>query len=215
MKIRSLKHNRGLTLAIVGIITMLITLIGMYSMRGSIFGSKLANGDRDRSIAQQSAEAAIQEAYKEIMKDDSTNTRKCIFDGVSVSHFETNCGTGKYAGLCLTNSTQTKPLWSTIDFSETGHSSGNHTAEFGQFTNSKMMAGRPGTTAKLPRYIIENVPYTGQGSMNYTSLKSGVEGSDRAYMVTAIGYGLRGETTAMQQALIYYPSSTAQRSGCI
>ncbi len=201
----------GSSLIVVMIMLTVISAIGVISARLALFSERSARNDRDQQIAFQSAEAALLDAELDTMGPNSSlNKRVCKFLPMqNGSEFVPGCGTGTKAGLCASLTTQgeawkdVKPLYS----SETGQSSSNQTVEYGQFTGQTLPNGSVGLSAKPPRYTIERVSAT---VFDQSKKSAGV---DDAYLVTAMGFGMRPETRVMLQTLIYKPAHKPN-SGC-
>lgn len=210
---RTRTSERGASLIVVLIMMTVIFIIGLISSRLALFSERAARNDRDRQIAFQSAEAALLDAELDIYgPNTSVNKRVCTFDSKKPAEFIEGCGTGAQTGMCLFSLSpgdawkQVKGLYT----SETGTGASNKTVEYGQFTGQSLPASTSGLTVRLPRYIIEAVPYAGTGAGNdaVASLKN-----EYAFLVTAMGFGFRTETQVLLQALVYKPGNKPG-SGC-
>ncbi len=196
---------------IVMIMLSVIFAIGVISARLSLFSERSARNDRDRQIAFQSAEAALLDAELDTMGPNShAGKRVCSFlPKQNTNAFAPGCGTGTNAGLCSSLTTQGE-AWRDVKSnyaSETGTGSTNQTVEYGQFTGKTLPSGSSGLPAKLPRYTIELI------SASVFDENKAPVGVDDAYLVTAMGFGVRTETRVMLQALIYKPAHKPN-SGC-
>jgi type IV pilus assembly protein PilX len=201
----------GSSLIVVMIMLTVISAIGVISARLALFSERSARNDRDQQIAFQGAEAALLDAELDTMgPNTSTDKRVCKFlPGQNGSEFVAGCGSGTKAGLCTSLTIQGE-AWKDVKAeysSETGTSSTNKTAEYGQFTGQTLPSGSIGLSAKKPRYTIERVSAT---VFDQNKKPAGV---DDAYLVTAMGFGIREETRVVLQTLIYKPAHKPN-SGC-
>lgn len=213
----------GTSLIVVLMMVTVILVMGVIGARLSIFSERSARNDRDRQIAFQSAEAALLDAEMDMMgPNTSANRRVCDFDSRKPAEFIEGCGTGAKAGMCLDTAKPTE-AWKTLRtdptdastpllfVSETG-TSGTKTVEYGQFTGQSLPhSTEGGFPARLPRYIIEAVRYTGTGNADDNVGSSSTP--EYAFLVTAVGFGTRVETQVMLQTLVYKPANKPG-SGC-
>lgn len=172
----------GSALAVVIVLLIVISLLGIGSSQISLLGEKTSRYDRDQQIAFQAAEAALMDAEFDIRgPNDSPNSRRDIFASNSAVGFEVGCGTtGVNRGLCVAAGQNDRPVWATVDFDADGSTA--PTVPFGEFTNRVFDSGNTGIRpARPPRYVIEVVqdkqPGLGTGKLTYF------------YRVTAVGYG--------------------------
>jgi len=208
---RLFQKQVGSSLVVVLIMLSVIMVIGLISTKLALFSEKSARNDRDRQIAFQAAEAALLDAELDIMgPNTATGRRVCTFDAKQPAEFVVDCGTLTQTGMCL-SSTNLGEAWKTakaLYVSDTGNSTdnaGNKTVQFGQFTGQTLPNGSSGMTVRLPRYVIEAVPYAGTG--NATDNVGSSTSPEYAFLVTAMGFGTRVETQVMLQALIYKPAN--------
>lgn len=204
-------QQAGSSLMVVLIMLSIVMVIGLISTKLSLFSERSARNDRDRQIAFQAAEAALVDAELDIMGPNSSAAKRvCAFDAKQPAEFVVNCGTLTRTGMCL-SSANTGEVWQTVKalyVSETGDSAtnaGNKTVQLGQFTGQTLPSGSSGLTVRLPRYVIEAVPYAGTGTANDNVGSS--TSPEYAFLVTAVGFGTRVETQVMLQALIYKPAN--------
>lgn len=203
-------QQAGSSLMVVLIMLSIVMVIGLISTKLSLFSERSARNDRDRQIAFQAAEAALLDAELDIMgPNTASNRRVCTFNAKQPAEFVVDCGTLTKTGMCL-SSANTGDAWQTVKAlyaSETGNSTanaGNKTVELGQFTGQTLPNGSSGLTVRLPRYVIEAVPYAGTGTS--TDNVGSSTSPEYAFLVTAMGFGTRVETQVMLQALIYKPA---------
>lgn len=208
-----MKTQRGSSLIVVLIMLSIIFVIGVVSVRLSLFGERSARNDLDRQVAFQAAEAALLDAELDMMgPNTASNSRVCLFDSLKPTVFIEGCGTDTYAGMCLSTASPGE-AWKAVKAlysSETGTASGNKTVQYGQFTGQTQPQGTGGLPVKAARYTIEAVRYAGTGD---TSETFGSSTPEYAFLVTAMGFGSRAETRVMLQSLIYKPTNKPG-SGC-
>ena len=188
--------QRGFSLVVVMIIMVVVSLLGVAASQMVLLGERSARYDRDWQIAYQAAEAALLDAEFDIRGPNLQGValgidRKDKFSNTSREGFTENCNTSApYQGLCRMNLPGAQPAFYTVDFTLQGANA--PTVEFGQFTGRTMASGSAGAQpARLPRYIIEDIPDQPPGS-SASSKKV-------MYRVTAVGFGPRLETRAMLQ----------------
>ena len=178
------QRERGAALVIGLIIMVLLTLLGLTTMRTSSLEIRMAGHSADRNMAMQSAEAALRAA-------------ELYLSGAVIGPFSTN-NTACTNGLCLPHLTDTgtchapcKPWW---ELSATwSNGSGNYRVYPGTMNDMHVN--------QLPRYIIENTSgsvscdnRTGNCQWNAKmagkSVKAGGVISDTGmYRITARGVG--------------------------
>jgi type IV pilus assembly protein PilX len=203
--------ERGSSLIVVLIMLSVIFVIGVISSRLALFSERSARNDRDRQIALQSAEAALLDAELDIFgPNTAANRRVCDFDAKKSAAFVPSCGTGVKTGMCssLNNGQNWRAMLPQYT-AETGTAATNRTVQYGQFTGQTVAQGAGGLPARLPRYIIEVVDYNGTGEAGQRALTT----EDKAFLVTAMGFGSRVETQVLLQTLLYKPGNKAG-SGC-
>jgi type IV pilus assembly protein PilX len=214
MHIGKPRFQSGSSLIVVLMLLTVILIMGVISSRLSLFSERSARNDRERQVAFQSAEAALLDAEIDMMGPNSlAGNRVCVFDSKQPAVFIQGCGSGSKAGMCL-NSAAPSAAWKSVTglySSETGTGGTNKTVEYGQFTGQTLPQGSSGLPAKLPRYIIEAVRYTGTGSADDNVGSSTTP--EYAFLVTAMGFGTRVETRVLLQALVYKPANKPN-SGC-
>lgn len=184
------RSQRGASLAVVLILLVVVSVLGLGAVQISIMGERGGRNDRDRQVAWQASEAALMDAEFD-MRGPGTASRKGVFTNGNIMGFAANCGTtGNDKGLCLPNQTG-KPVWLAVDFASTTSPS----AAFGDFTGRSFDSGSVGLKpAKVPRYIIEIL--NDQEAMT----EAGSEAAKRnVYRVTAMGFGSREDIQAVTQ----------------
>lgn len=190
------RRAQGMSLIVVLMIVVIVSIVGLAATQIGIQGERAARNDRDRQIAMQSAEAALLDAEFDIEgtapSSPSKIDRSAVFSNVAQGAFVVGCGSsGTSLGLCFTSETAGKPNWMVVDLADESGKS----VEFGAFTGRTFPAGSIGIQpAKKPRYIIESVPDYGANNDASSTV-------DRAYRITAIGFGPNVKTTVVLQTL--------------
>jgi type IV pilus assembly protein PilX len=185
--------QQGLTLVVVLIILAVVSILGAGGAQIALMSERGARNDRDQLLAFQSAEAALVDAELDIDPAvNSANVRKLVFDGKpNVIFPSAGCGTsGSLQGLCAAPPEVGKPVWLTIDFTDSSNSAPS--TAFGTFSLRTFAAGGVGAQpAKPPRYIIEPITVQSGDPSN----------PDILYRVTAIGFGPRADIQSVIQML--------------
>lgn len=208
------RRQRGMSLIVVLVMLAAIFAIVAFSARLSLLAERSARNDRDRQVAMQAAEAALGDAEIDIMgPNTAANSRTCALYSTSTLLFEAGCGAtlstsanASTRGLCDVNS-GTTPLYKTVFADDS--SANRKYVEYGEMTGrggeltTAVGGGAGGLPAKPPRYIIELITYRLPGG------RTGAQ--NRAFKVTALGFGLNPQTQVMLQSVIYKPG---QVSGC-
>ena len=127
-------RQRGISLVVVLILLVVMTLLGILSLRSGILQERMAGGAYDRSLSFEAAEQALRVAEQRI-KDYPGNNFTDLFPGTGC----TNSGAG--AGLCARPLANQTELWADITCTEG--------APWQQVTDAVS------DNAKVPRYIIE------------------------------------------------------------
>ena len=188
-------HQRtegGASLIIVLLILMVVSVLGLGAAQIALMGERSARNDRDQQIAWQAAEAAMIDAELDIFAESTIGTRKDIFDGKNAKDFVAGCGTsGTSKGLCAFDAAAAKPVWLTVDFTNTDEDA--PTVPYGQFTERSFAYGNVGIQPALPpRYLIELLPDPGRTDLTKVTY---------VYRVTAVGFGPRSDIQAVLQML--------------
>ena len=152
------RQQRGATL-IVGLIFMVaLTLLGVLAMKSTVLQERMAGGLRDRSLAFQSAEAALRDAKFDILALRANGTN-CVTNpvagcrpaldrplGAGLTPFTQACTNGLCDGILASGA---------YAYGAGPHTINSMTAapsvEHGQFTGAAIIDG----VAARPRYLIE------------------------------------------------------------
>ncbi|WP_081905649.1 pilus assembly PilX family protein [Janthinobacterium agaricidamnosum] len=205
-KVRPARHDhvcrqRGVALVFSLFVLIAVLLMGASAAQLALQGEKAARGERDRQIALQAAEEALMDAENDIEGRSAKGGRGALFAPDSALAFVDGCGSGAGSanlGLCLRAADGEPPVWQRIDFAD--ESGDIKSVPYGKFTGATMPTGAGFQPFKLPRYIIELVPYHREGE------EAGLEPS-YCYRVTAVGFGARSSSQVVLQS--FYRKHTA------
>lgn len=168
-------RQRGAALLVCLIILVLVTLIGLTTMKSSALQERMSGGNADKSLAFQAAEMALRDAERHIR-----------LNLTSVSGFTAGCA----AGLCLAPSNGSTAADS-VNWESGAVSS------YGAGSGAAALSG----LARQPKYIIELLSEMQPPLGN--SIKASNTGT--AYRITALAYGRQGNTRVMLQSTYYKP----------
>ncbi|QSI75635.1 pilus assembly PilX family protein [Niveibacterium microcysteis] len=184
----SLLQERGATLIVSLLILLVITIMGLASMRTATMDERMARYTREQAIAFQAAEAALRDAEVDLLTPASA--RAANISGLTGFAADCNPADPVLRGLCLPAAAGAEPAWSAQMAAAS--------VVYGRFGGNPPLAttGGPSSVSAQPRYIVEgiNTPLPGQ------SLKVGK--SKPRYRVTAQGFGPRNEVQAWVQATL-------------
>jgi len=175
-------------------ILIALLIIGVSAANTALDAERAARAERDRHIALQAAEAALADAERDIEGgSDPGSARAALFAAGSAEGFVDGCGpaTGINVGLCALAGPPLVPAWQSAALALPG--GGASATEYGRFTGASMPAGEGSLPARLPRYIIELMPYA----------RAGEDASERTgnfYRITAIGFGADDQTRVVLQS---------------
>jgi type IV pilus assembly protein PilX len=217
-----------MALVFVLVMMSIVFVIAAVSSRVVTMGERAARNDRDRQTAFQAAEAALSDAEIDIMgpssrpKPNDPSASEAF--AVRVSMFGTlpagdGCSTDPDTrGYCgrlhpAVGDTSLLNIYRPL-FDVAENSNSRAYVIFGEFTNrtgfddgipsSSYFATSNGGAlpSRLPRYVIEKT------SLSFRNRTKTVGRAFDAYIVTAVGYGLRPETQVFLQAVISKPVAT-------
>ena len=193
------RRQRGISLIIVLILLIAAVFLGASAAGIALMSEKAASGDRDRQTALQAAEAVLIDAERDIDTAPGTTAvpRTFAFSDKSAIGFPApddtfGCNTSPDSsnwGLCKRAPVNETDTWLAVDLTSTAVS-----VPYGYFTGQKLPVGSGALPSKLPRYIIELMPYNQPGGDAGHPIKF--------YRITAIGFGMRSETQVVVQS--YY-----------
>lgn len=191
--------QQGIALIVVLIMLSAIFLMTAFGARMTLSSEKAARNDRDRQIAFQAAEAALGDAEIDIMgPNTASNSRKAVMDSRNLQLFAQDCGaTAESRGLCHTNTSTISQFYKSVNFEDT--SASRRYVTLGEYTGrgSGFSTGDSALPGRLPRYIVETIPYNIPGGCP----------NQKAFLVTTLGYGMNPQTQVMLQSVIFKPSA--------
>lgn len=195
---RNLAFQSGISLVVSLLMLAAVLILGTSAANIALQAEKASRNDRDHQVALQAAEAALADAELDIEESpDTGRSRSSIFAKSKMEGFAPGCGAGManpFLGLCLGAEDGVVPVWQAIDFAD--DSSHARTVPYGHFTGMAFQTGHGVLPAKLPRYIIELLPYTREGQ------GAGANDMSYFYRITAVGFGMRPSTLVVLQT--YY-----------
>lgn len=197
-------RERGATLIIVLLLLIVILLLGVSASQIALQGEKSSRNNRDRQIAFQAAEAALLDAETDIESSpDTLRSRSHLFSASGVEGFtetvEASCASGEnnvFLGVCG-YAGEDEPAWRYADFLISDVAS-VQSVSYGRFTGQTFPTGIGPLPARLPRYVIEVLPYRKAGAA--------VDDAQHVYRITAVGFGVR-ETTQVALQTVYRKAS--------
>jgi type IV pilus assembly protein PilX len=184
-------RQAGVSLVVSLLMLIVVLLLGISAAQIALQGEKASRNDRDRQIALQAAEAALMDAEFDIQGSSAKESRSDLFSSDSAMSFPAvGCKSdGKFAGLCGSTDANGTPVWLSVDFMD--ESASAKTVAYGQFTGQSFQSGKGPLPVRRPRYIIELMQSTLQGTDAYQQTYF--------YRVTAIGFGMRDTTQVVLQ----------------
>jgi len=199
-----LVRQSGAALVLSLLIVLALLIIGASAARTAINAERAARAERDRHIALHSAEAALSDAEYDIEGgNDPASARAALFAPGSALGFDDGCGIAPSSnlGLCAHDPAPASAAWRRVALGAPEAEAVN-TVAYGGFTGARMPAGQGTLPARVPRYIIELMPFSRSGE------NAGAPAGN-FYRITAIGFGARDSTRVVLQT--FYLKSGAER----
>lgn len=191
----SLAGQSGAALVNALCVMLMLLIVGVSATRTALNAEKAARGERDRQIAFQAAEAALSDAERDIEGGaDPGSARAALFARGMAMGFADDCGAAGDVnlGLCARVPPPGVPAWQSAALDGPARGPGN-TVEYGRFTGAAMPVGAGTLPARLPRYIIELLPYARAG-------EDAGQRTGNFYRITAIGFGSSDTTRVVLQS---------------
>jgi type IV pilus assembly protein PilX len=191
------KRERGVALVFVLLMMSMAVAMAVISARVTLLGDKSSRNDRDRQLAFQSAEMALNDAVNDVM-DPVTGTRSCKFGNASFAPEPACSKLDETRGFCDTNPNDSRPLYKQVDWED--DSSDRKYVKFGEFTgrSDELQVGNGTGPARVPRYLI--VKGTSGNLLPGTNIVA-----KGAYVVYALGYGTNPDTQVLLEAQVTKP----------
>lgn len=187
-------RQHGAVLVVAMCVMLALLIVAVSAARTALNAERAARGERDRQIAFQAAEAALADAERDIEAPAST-ARGALFARGSSAGFVDGCGEGAHnpaLGLCRYAAPKALPAWQRTSLAEQS-SERARTVVYGQFTGAQMPAGQGTLPARLPRYVIELLPFARAG-------EDAGRPAGNFYRITAIGFGASDATRVVLQS---------------
>ena len=214
------RGQRGIALVFVLLMVIIAITAALFAARLTLLGDKAARNDRDRQIAFQAAEMALNDAELDIMDADlalatGSKARGCKFANPTAAFVvEPGCSAdSNRRGVCGVNAaimaSPSVPFYKQVNWEDTNDSTRTY-ALFGEFTgrSSQLTTGdgtavvAPPKPAKPPKSLIVQAPNKPQILLG-AGRTFQVQG---AYKIYAIGYGSNPDTKVMLEGEIYKPT---------
>lgn len=196
----SIASEQGVALVTALFVMLMVLMLGVSAARAALDAEKSARSERDRHVAFEAAEAALADAERDIEGGaDPASPRAALFEQGSAVGFVPGCGRDDNSpglGLCLYVPAPGRPAWL-----EAALLGGQGAVTYGRFTGARMPAGADTLPARLPRYLIELLPFARAGES--ASVRAG-----NFYRITAVGFGAREHTRVVLQS--YYRKAVEQ-----
>lgn len=174
---RTHSSQHGAALIVGLVILLLMTLIGVFAMRGSVMQEKMANNLRDRELAHQAAEIALRDAERFISS--LTNRPDPTVSGVNSNIYTLN------STALDPNTTNARPWWQERD------------ATWWANNANSVVSVLPGNVAAAPRYVIEEI-----GLKSFDEVESKPKAGIYYYRITARGTGGSAVTRVLLQSTV-------------
>ena len=175
MRRQTPSKQSGAALLVTLVILVLLTLMGLTTMKSALIQERMSGGSADKALAFQAAEMALRDAEHHI-RDKLTSS----------SPFADGCA----ASLCLPP-TDGSALADSVDWD------GGAPVNYGSATGAAALGG----VARQPRYIIELLPDMTPPLGN--SVSAELKGTP--FRITALGFGKQPNTRVMLQTTYFKP----------
>ena len=194
--------QRGAALLMSLLIVLALLIIGVSAARSALHAERAARAERDRHIALQAAEAALADAERDIEGgSDPASARAALFATDNAIGFDPGCGKGPAInrGLCAHEAAPAISAWQSTNLAEPDAAT---SVAYGSFTAARMPTGQGALPARLPRYLIELMPFARAG-------EDAAQRRGNFYRITAIGFGTRDTTRVVLQTFYLKPARQA------
>lgn len=193
------RYQLGVSLIVTMLMIVIVASLAAASAKFALSGERSAGGDRDRELAFQSAQKALDDGERDVRGGVGTlrSSDFCPSLGI-VGKPASGCASDPTnLGKCATSNAGSPPSWLTVDWSSGAVPVGTFTGGAVYPTQKGIRSWIPSTS---PRYVIEQVSDRQQDALGgFTD-----QGLNAAFLfqVTAIGYGTRPETKVLLQSTI-------------
>jgi len=210
----SRNNQRGVALLVALVFLIVLTLLGLATMRGTTLQERMAGGSRDYNIALQAAEAALRDAELDLS---SLGSRPISYGSFPILTYwasgaatNTGCNTAAVAagpnnGLCVIDNPTVQQYLTGVDWTSSPSAS---TVVYGTYTGAMPISG----VSQQPRYFMELMRWTPLTSGTFTNpFNGGTEGIYTYFYVriTARAWGASGQTQVYLQEVFLVPLTGA------
>lgn len=197
-----LQGERGAALVTVLFIVLALLIVGVSAARTALNAERASRSERDRHIAFQAAEAALADGERDIEGgSDPASARAALFAEESALGFADGCGRGQAVnrGLCAHATAPAPAAWQAAALGDADAAYAPGVA-YGTFTGARMPTGRGTLPKRLPRYLIELMPFARAG-------EDAGRRSGNFYRITAMGFGVHDSTKVVLQSFYLKPAA--------
>jgi type IV pilus assembly protein PilX len=209
----SRNNQRGVALLVALVFLIVLTLLGLATMRGTTLQERMAGGSRDYNIALQAAEAALRDAELDLS---GLGTRPVSYGSFPILTYwatgaatNTGCPTAIAVpptnGLCVIDTATVQQYLTGVDWTSTPSLS---SVVYGTYTNAQPIPG----VSQQPRYFMELMRWTPLTSGTFTNpFNGGTEGIYTYFYVriTARAWGASAQTQVYLQEVFLVPLTGA------
>jgi len=181
-----MKRQRGASLLLTLLMMICVMLIGVSASQLALEGEQAARAGRDRQVAFQAAEDALNDAEKDVAAG------RAGFG--AAAEWGDGC-TAPGRGLADRAAEGSAPVWERVDLTG-AEDAGRCSLEFGAMTGAGMATGEGFLPFRRPRYVVERMQCHQAGE----DASVGASPS-YCYRVTVIGFGSKPETQAVLQSV--------------
>jgi len=198
--LHSQKTQRGVALLVALVFLVVLTILGLATMRGTTLQERMAGGSRDYNIALQAAEAALRDAEADV------KTRAASFFSFPVLLWanatvaaRSGCNTGAPLALCVVDNPTVQlylPSAGVIDWT------GATSVGYGSSTGAAPIPG----VAQQPRYFFELLRWPPTPALNNPQDGGTQAGVTYVYVrITARAWGASAQTQVYLQEVYLLP----------
>ena len=193
------RRARGAALVTVLFVLVAVLIVALSAAHAALNAEKSARSERDRHVAMQAAEAALADAERDIEAAGANAARNDMFAPGSALGFVEGCGRdGANLGLCSMVGPPGIPAWQAAAL-DAADAAAAGVVTYGRFTGATLPVGAGPLPVRLPRYIIELMPYPRAG-------EDASRPAPNFYRITAIGFGAIPSTRVVLQS--FYRKAT-------
>jgi type IV pilus assembly protein PilX len=193
------RRERGTVLIVTLMFLIVLTLLGLSTMRGTTLEERMAGNSRDYNTALQAAEAALRDAEADLKGTGTTVGRTLTVTSFPVNLIGTATPSGcANGGVCIIVN-ETTQLYNTTNVNWAGNTS----TTYGQYTGATAISG----PSQPPRYVLELMQFADGKNKDRVAGASG--NVDYYYVrITARGWGASSQTVVTLQEIFIIPLPT-------